>query len=81
MKQNSFSDTTRTATATWEWYTLKGYSCDLDWLQSLGKFQLSIGHHVSTVIPACPLLENYHCKINDYFVDKDWKLYIIDLFV
>ena len=50
-------------------------------MPSLEKFQLVIGHDVSTDIPKCPLLENYHYKISDDIVTKNWKLYIIDLFV
>ena len=81
MKQHSFEDITRIAAETWIWYTLKGYYGDVDYMQSLQKFQLVIGHDVSTDIPACPLLEDYHYKISDEIVNKGWKLYIIDLFL
>ena len=81
MKQHSFEETARFAAETWTWYILKGYSCDLDYIRGLGKFELIIGHHESTNIPACPLLENYHYKISDDFVTKEWKLYIIYFFV
>ena len=81
MKQHSFEDITRIAAETWIWYTLKGYYGDVDYMQSLQKFQLVIGHDVSTDIPTCPLLENYHCKVSDEIVNKGWKLYIIDLFL
>ena len=43
MKQNSFEDITRIAAETWIWYTLKGYYGDVDYMQSLRKFQLMIG--------------------------------------
>lgn len=81
MKQNSFGDTTRTAAATWTWYTLKGYSCDLDYMPMLRKFVLIIVHDATTTIPACPLLEKSHYNISEEFVDKGWKMCIIDLFL
>lgn len=81
MKQNSFEDIARIAAETWLWYTLKGNYGDVDYMQSLRKFQLVIGHDVSTHIPACPLLEKCDCKISDDIVTKGWKLYIVDFFV
>lgn len=81
MKRPSFSDTTRIAAETWIWYTLKGYYGDVEYMRSLQKFQLVIGHHESTTIPTCPLLANYHHNISDKNVNGDWKLYIIDLFL
>ena len=81
MKQHSFEETARFAAETWTWYILKGYSCDLDYIRGLGKFELIIGHDESTNIPACPLLDNYQCKISDDFVTQNWKLYSIDLFL
>ena len=81
MKQHSFGEIARIAADTWVWYTLKGHYGDVDYLRHLKKFQVVIGHHVSTDIPMCPLLENYHYKVRDDIVTIDWKLYIIDLFV
>ena len=81
MKQHSIEETARFAAETWTWYILKGYSCDLDYIRGLGKFELIIGHDVSTDIPKCPLLENYQCKISDDLVTQNWKVYVIDLFV
>lgn len=81
MKQHSFEETTRTAAATWTWFTLQGYSCDLDYIDCLKKFLLLISHDESTTIPACPLLEEYHYNISDEIVREGWKLFIIDLFL
>ena len=81
MKHHSFGDIARIAADTWIWYTLKGHYGDIDYIPSLKKFQLVIGHDVSTDIPECQLLENYHCKISDDIVTKERKLYIIDFFV
>ena len=81
MKQHSFGNIARIAANTWIWYTLREYYGDIDYMPSLKKFQLVIGHDVSTDIPECPLLENFHCKISDDIVTKGWKLYIIDFFV
>ena len=81
MKRHSFGDIARFAAETWTWYILKGYSCDLDYIRGLGKFELIIGHDESTNIPACPLLENYHYSISDEIVTKGHKLYSIDLFL
>lgn len=81
MKQHTFEETARFAAETWTWYILKGHYGDVDYMPSLKKFQLVIGHDVSTDVPECPLLENYHYNISDEIVTKGWKLYIIDLFV
>lgn len=81
MKRHSFDVTTRIAAETWTWYILKGYSCDLDYIRGLGKFELILSHDESKNIPACPLLENYHYEISDEIVTKGHKLYTIDLFL
>lgn len=81
MKQHSKQDTVRTAAATWTWYTFKGYACDLDFLPPLNKFVLMIGHTVESVIPSCPLLQEYRYNISDEIVAPDWKIYMIDLFL
>lgn len=81
MKRHSFGDTARIAADTWVWYVLKGYYGDVDYIQSLQKFQLIIGHDANTNIPECPLLENYHCEISDNIWTEYWKLYVIDIFL
>ena len=81
MKQHSFGDIARIAADTWIWYCLKGHYGDVDYMPSLKKFQLIIGHDESTDIPKCPLLDNYQCKISDDLVTQNWKVYVIDLYI
>jgi hypothetical protein len=40
-----------------------------------------IGHYGDSVIPSSPLLQQYHYNISDEFVARDWKMYMIDLFL
>lgn len=81
MKQLSLGETTSIAAETWAWYTLKGYSCALVFMQSLGKLEIIIGHDESINIPVCPLLEKYHYEISDHIVIRDRRIYIIQLFL